>query len=202
MQIVTDTILLELLRKEEDMSFKMLYSLSFPSISNFIRLNSGSKEDAEDVFQETIVILLEKLRAAEFKLSASLKTYLFAIAKNIWFKRLKAKKISLEHNITENDLITECFDIEIYPEQTNEQKMESYLQNITTNCRWIIKSLFYLQHPIETLMETMGWKNKHTANNQKYKCVQMIRKEMLKQVKVSSAITDKYTNTHDYKLIK
>lgn len=181
MQIVTDAILLELLKKEEDISFKMLYRLSFPSISNFIRLNSGSKEDAEDVFQETVVVLLEKLRTAEFKLSASLKTYLFAVAKNIWFKRLRAKKTSLVYSIMENELITECFDIEIYPEQTDEQKMESYLQNITTHCRWIIKSLFYLQHPIETLMETMGWKNKHTANNQKYKCVQMIRKEMIKQ---------------------
>jgi RNA polymerase sigma factor (sigma-70 family) len=184
MQIVTDAILLELLKKEEEISFKMLYSLSFPSISNFIRLNSGTKEDAEDVFQETVVILLEKLRTAEFKLSASLKTYLFAVAKNIWFKRLRAKKISIVHSIMENELVTECFDIEIYPEQTDEQKMESYLQKITTHCRWIIKSLFYLQHPIETLMETMGWKNRHTANNQKYKCVQMIRKEMIKQAKV------------------
>ncbi|WP_158796091.1 hypothetical protein [Pedobacter sp. L105] len=70
---------------------------------------------------------------------------------------------------------------EIYPEQTNEQKMEAYLQNITTNCRWIIKSLFYLQFPIELLMETMGWKNKHAAHNQKYKCVQLILREMLKQ---------------------
>ncbi|WP_158796465.1 RNA polymerase sigma factor [Pedobacter sp. L105] len=183
MQIVTDTILLEMLKKEEDISFKMLYNLSFDSVSNFIRLNSGTKEDAEDVFQETIVILLEKLRTTEFKLSAGLKTYLFAIAKNIWFKRLRERKISLVHSVVEQEMIVESFETEIYPEQTNEQKMEVYLQNITTHCRWIIRSLFYLQFPIESLMETMGWKNKHTANNQKYKCVQMIRKEMLKQEK-------------------
>jgi hypothetical protein len=30
-------------------------------------------------------------------------------------------------------------------------------------------------------MQQMGWKNKHTASNQKYKCVQMLKKEVQKQ---------------------
>jgi len=30
---------------------------------------------------------------------------------------------------------------------------------------------------MESLMIQMGWKNKHTADNQKYKCVQQVKKE-------------------------
>jgi hypothetical protein len=39
-----------------------------------------------------------------------------------------------------------------------------------------------MQMPLEQLMKKMGWKNKHTASNQKYKCIQMLKKQVAKEV--------------------
>jgi hypothetical protein len=33
---------------------------------------------------------------------------------------------------------------------------------------------------MDSLMVKMGWKNKHTAANQKYKCMEQVKKEKLK----------------------
>jgi DNA-directed RNA polymerase specialized sigma24 family protein len=50
MQDLTDDILLEQLKKENNASFQLLYTFYFPSLAAYIKQNMGNNEDAEDVF--------------------------------------------------------------------------------------------------------------------------------------------------------
>jgi len=50
-----NTILLEKLKNEESTSFELLYKFYFSSIVSFVRKNSGTNEDAGDIFQESYV---------------------------------------------------------------------------------------------------------------------------------------------------
>ena len=93
MQTLSDNTLLDKLRTEDNSSFGLLYKFYFPSVASYIKQNLGSNEDAEDVFQEAITVLLQKVRQSDFVLTSSLKTYLYAIAKNLWLKRLRDSKI-------------------------------------------------------------------------------------------------------------
>jgi len=49
------------------------------------------------------------------------------------------------------------------------------LLKITRNCQNILRALFFYEEPMDKLMAKMGWKNKHTAGNQKHKCIQQIK---------------------------
>lgn len=177
MQTVTDDILLEKLKTEDNASFQLLYSFYFPSISSYIKKNMGNNEDSEDVFQEAIIVLLHKVRQPDFVLTSSLKTYIYAIAKNIWLKRLRDVKLISVDEVEHENLDTEIFSFELQPEKTREEKVTSWLTKITSNCQRILKALFYYQEPMENVMIKMGWKNKHTAANQQYKCIQQVKKE-------------------------
>jgi len=181
MQIVTDVVLLQMLRRDEGISFKMLYSVGFPIISGYITTNAGTKEDAEDVFQEAIIVLWKKIRNPDFELTCSLKTFLFAIAKNIWLNRLRAKKKGTVYHLDAVVNQVEDYVAEVYEESKQEEKLQVWLQSVTQHCQWLITTFYYLQHPMEKIMEKMGWKNMHTASNQKYKCVQMLKKQMQKE---------------------
>ena len=182
MQSIPDSILLHQLKTGDSSSFEIIYKLYFTSIAFYILNTHGSEEDAEDVFQEAIIVLLQKLREPHFVLTCSLKTYLFAIAKNIWFKRLRNNKfifVDLEKYQHE----TEPFSAEPEPEVSNTEKLKSWFQNLTENCKRILKAIFFLQEPMDSLMQKMGWKNKHTAHNQKYKCIQQIKRQKEKENK-------------------
>jgi RNA polymerase sigma factor (sigma-70 family) len=185
MQPISDSILLEQLKREDNFSFEQLYKLYFPSILNFVSNNKGSNEDAEDVFQEAIIILLQKLRQENFLLTSSLKTFLFAIAKNIWLKKLRDNKKITSNDFEKYSLETEIFDTEIIAEKTNEEKVENWLTKITNNCQRILKAIFFYQEPMDSLMKKMGWKNKHTAANQQYKCIQQVKKQKNKEKEAS-----------------
>jgi RNA polymerase sigma factor (sigma-70 family) len=172
---ISDDILLDKLRKEESASYKLLYKFYFPSVASYIRQNNGSDQDAEDVFQETIIILLNKVRQPEFVLTSSLKTYLFSISKNMWLKKLRdAKRLNPNTELTSTPAQSLLDD----PSENNgEEKISTWLDKITANCKRILKAIFFLGEPMDSLMTKMGWKNKHSASNQKYKCIEQIRKE-------------------------
>lgn len=170
----SDTHLLEQLRGEELISFEVLYKFYFPVVASFVRTNSGSTEDAEDIFQETMAVLLHRVRQPDFILTASLKTYVFAIARNLWLKRLRdARRISLTDM---ERLETEPFELDDNEPSTHEAKVTRWLAKITEHCQRLLKSIFFYGQPMEDLMKKMGWKNKHTAANQQYKCIQQIKK--------------------------
>ena len=177
MQTISDNTLLDQLKNEDNPSFELLYKCYYPSIEAYINQNFGSNEDAKDIFQEAIVVLLQKLRQENFVLTSSLKTYLFAIARNLWLKRLRDNKSIPVDNFDSYQQETETHAFELHPEPTKEEKITSWLTKITENCQRILKAIFFYKEPMSSLMQKMGWKNKHTAANQQYKCIQQVKKQ-------------------------
>lgn len=172
----SDKALIDRLRKEDQESFHLLYIQYFPVVSSYVRKNMGNQEDAQDLFQETMVVLLNKVRQPEFELTSSLKTYLFSIARNLWLKRLRDnKKISIADFETYQQQ-TDLLDFDLTMEKTSEEKLSDWLTKITQHCQQILKAIFFFNEPMENLMKKMGWKNKHTAANQQYKCIQQVKK--------------------------
>ncbi len=173
---ISDDILLEKLKSEEKAAYELLYKFYFPSIAHYIRQNSGNEHDAEDIFQETIIVLLNKVRQPDFELTSSLKTYLFSISKNLWLKNIRNdKKLSFNPDIADIELVTDESS-----DDDQEEKVMTWFEKITENCQRILKAIFFMDEPMGNLMTKMGWKNKHTAANQKYKCIEQIRKESKK----------------------
>jgi RNA polymerase sigma factor (sigma-70 family) len=180
-QTISDHTLLVQLKNENNASFEILYKFYYPSIETYITQNFGTAEDAEDIFQEAIIVLLQKVRHDNFVLTSSLKTYLFAIAKNLWLKRLRGHKSIPVDNFDSYQQETETNAFELQPEPAKEEKLTLWLTKITENCQRILKALFFYKEPMGSLMQKMGWKNKHTAANQQYKCIQQIKKQKDKE---------------------
>src|SRR5882672_12578905 len=77
------------LKSRDNHAYEILYKFYYPSVKYFIIKNNGSIDDAKDIFQETICVLLEKVPKDDFSLTSSLKTYIFAISSNLWLRRLR-----------------------------------------------------------------------------------------------------------------
>jgi len=50
---------------------QFIYKNYYPSIRNFVLNNSGSEEDAKDIFQESIIIIYRKVKEQEHLLISS-----------------------------------------------------------------------------------------------------------------------------------
>ena len=165
------------LLQQNNLAFEVLYKFYFPVVEKLILKNNGSSEDAKDIFQETVLILLNNLHKNDFVLTASLRTYLYSISRHLWLKRLREIKKSNYTDLSglEEDVFSEdCFETE--PEKTPAEKIKYFLSRITEPCQRLLKAIFFLGKTIETVRTEFGYTTLHNAQNQKYKCLQQIRK--------------------------
>ena len=77
------------LRERKAEAFVQIYKEAFPMSARFILNNGGQKEDAEDIFQEALFILLTRLNDDEFILKVKISTYLYAIIIKMWRYKLR-----------------------------------------------------------------------------------------------------------------
>jgi len=165
------------LKKRNNAAYDLLYTFYYPSIEHFVKRNSGTSADAKDIFQETIIVLLDKVPKKDFILTSSIKTYIFAVASNLWLKRLRqAKKMTV---------LKDEFELEDMSLAEWEQKEESLSERnviqrvfhkISRHCLIFLTKTFLTGATREKLVEEMGYRNAHTFDNQKYKCLEQARK--------------------------
>jgi len=86
------------LRKRDNRVLQYIYKNSYNPVKQLIMNNAGSDNDAEDIFQEALIIIFKKLRdESEFELTSSFNTYMYSISRLLWLKRLRnIKKIEID----------------------------------------------------------------------------------------------------------
>jgi len=89
-----DMIILKLrsgVARDESEALSQIRQQSFGMIRQLICSNQGNLADAEDIYQEVIVNLVQKIRADKFVRTAALKTYNYSVARRLWLKQLRKK---------------------------------------------------------------------------------------------------------------
>jgi len=108
MEKYTDQEIIQGLKSGKSYAVKFLAKEFLPVISYFISKNSGSEEDAKDVFQDALFIIIEKIHNNDFEVQGALSTYLFAICKHLWLIELDrqkaAKNYQLRHLIESKEI--------------------------------------------------------------------------------------------------
>lgn len=151
------------------------------SIKNFVRINSGNAQDAEDLIQDAILILLNNIRDGKYKPrpDVSVKTYFYAICKNLWLERIRKRKNNrFEYFYDLPEEANELADIEFQEELLNErqQLVQEIFEQATETCKKVL-SLFYkhqLSH--EEIAKRLGYANSETSKTQKNKCLSKLKK--------------------------
>lgn len=164
------------LKGENNNAFGQLYREHFGMVYRFVTNNNGSADDAEDVFQDTMLVLVEKLRQDNFQLTASIKTYIMAISKNLWLKRLRTSYRVIEFTELQENKLFEDITLAIEDEKSYWDKLQNYMHQITEHCKGLIHDMFFKEKTIEAIQKEYGYSTIHNAQNQKHKCVEQIRK--------------------------
>ena len=169
-------VVLGILNDSED-ALNKLYTGYFPMVLQFILNNNGDEDDAKDVYQETIIILYNKIKTGEFELTSKLKTYIYSVSRRIWLKKLTqpGRKSS---NIAEfEDIIAVETDVEVYEAKDLQfEKMGTALESLGEPCKTIIQDFYINNLSMQDISEKFGYTNTDNAKTQKYKCLQRLKK--------------------------
>jgi len=155
-----------------------LYKKYYNIVLKFILYNSGTNAAAQDIYQETIIVLYESVKKPGFELKCQLQTYIFSIAKRLWLKELKKNgKTFLFKESEENNLVDVSEDLKEFDEKEAEiEKMNNSLIDLGEPCSELIKDFYINKLSMEQIAEKFGYTNADNAKTQKYKCLQRLKK--------------------------
>lgn len=176
-EMFTDAELLSSLRNarlEEALSF--LYREHFDFLSRYIVNNSGSEQDAEDVFQEVMVAFINLVQAGKFRGEASIKTFLFSLNKNIWLNELKrrgrasAREERYEKQHEQREMTV---DLAMELQQTRAELMNT-LEALGENCKKILLLFYFENQSMKEIADQLPYENEQVIRNKKSKCLKKL----------------------------
>lgn len=167
----------------DNIAVQKLYKFYYPTVAKMILNNSGSAEEAQDIFQETVMVLYDKITKGNFELSSKLKTFLYAVSKRLWLKQLTRgeSKYHIDSIDNHEDSLIAVDAIEEHEIlEKNLVQMEEALSGLGEPCKTILHDFYILNKSMTEIGEKFGYTNADNAKTQKYKCLQRLKKIFFK----------------------
>ena len=182
--------------KAIDNPVKHLYEKYFYVLSSYIEQNQGSREDAEDIFQEVVLTFIDLVRKNKFRGESSVKTFLFAVNRNIWLNELKKRGRQLKRN--------EKFSVEQPDAEPGVEKMISnrearkqvfnIIESLGEVCKKILLAFYYENLPISEILTRLDYQNEQVVRNKKAKCM----KSLEEKFSADPALAQKFKSALQY----
>ena len=150
-----------------------LYRQAFPTVRRLVQRQGGSEQDAQDVFQDALVILYEQAVGGRLELTAAASTYLIGIARHRWQHELR-RRARLPHEPLPD--ATDAFAAED-PADAAETPfaVRDYVERLGATCRNLLLNFYYFQQPLAQIAEAHGYRSIRSATVQKFKCLERLR---------------------------
>jgi RNA polymerase sigma factor (sigma-70 family) len=161
-----------------------IYKDHFNMIQSLIVNNNGSADDAQDIFQEAMVVLYEKVRTGSFELNCQLKTYLYSVSKRLWLKRLQQNSRLWSQEIDPETTIQVDEEIATHEKRDAEfELMSQAIQRLGEPCKSLLEAYYLKKMNMQDIALQFGYTNSDNAKNQKYKCLMRLKKLFFSEYK-------------------
>lgn len=167
-----------------DLLLRYVYKKNWPMILKMIRQNNGNEEDAQDIYQETIVIFYEQIKRGKLELNCKVSTYLYAVARNLWNNFLKKQKV---HNnyyrfVQEKDEQKQESYITVLLDQEKASLLKLWMGQLKEDCQQILLLSIFEAKPMKEIFPIMGYQNEQIARNKKHKCLNYLKKIVFRSI--------------------
>lgn len=176
--------ILEGLAANNKSAIDQIYRENYAMIQAMVVNNSGSGDDAADVFQETMMVLYEKATSENFELNCQLKTFIYSIARRIWLKKLNSNQIFTPASEENSELVAVEEDLEYHEKRQQEFSiMENALSKMGEPCKSLLEAYYLQKKQMQQIAQEFGYTNADNAKTQKYKCLVRLKKLFFQQYK-------------------
>ena len=176
---MTDSQLLIGIMQNDERAWKHICRNMKPGFASILGQTSSlgnlTNEDIEDVFQESMIVLLQKVKSGAVVISreGALFSYLVQIGK-FTASNLSRKKSPITDNlvtITYN-LHKECEDISVDEKQKSQDEfLDRVFDSLPSDCKTLLKHFYWGHKPMDQIASILGMRNADSAKTKKNKCM-------------------------------
>ncbi len=191
-----DTTLLQALRSNvnPDEAIRHLYRTQYNLTKIYIQQNSGSEEDAEDIFQEVICSFIDIVKKDKFRGESSVSTFLYALTRNTWLNELKKRdraKIRDEKFEKQKDTTGPDVSHFIANRETNNQLMQ-LVNSLGETCKQILLAFYFENLAMKDILKNLAYENEQVVRNKKYKCLKQLEQTITSNPQLAKNLKSVY----------
>lgn len=163
----------------DERALDFLYTKNYRMMTKLIIKNSGTEEEAKDVFQEALIVFWQKIIKKELTLTSKISTYLYSVCWNLWRKELDRKKRLSNEEVEGSET----------PNHDSKEQIKAIQECVNSlgeTCRKVLSYYYFDGLSMKEVAEKLGFANSDTAKTKKYKC----KKELDKLVKKLYSASD------------
>lgn len=130
--------------------------------------------DVADIYQQAFTIFYFNVKDGKFSGMSSVRTYLFAIGKNLLNKLAEGtRKIESLDDVGDVALSSDIF--EGYEATHRQQVVSLILEQVGEPCKTILTRYYFDNYSMESIADSMGYKTAMVAKKKKCECLSKIR---------------------------
>lgn len=167
-----NTQIIQLIREgQREKPIQFLYK-EFPKIKLLVLKEGLTKEHAEEIFQNSLILFIEKVENPSFILSAKATTYLYGINRFLTKNELRTHRTSTQVEWTEATGFDDsefCYDFE---KEEKLNQLEHILTQVSEKCRQIFQLFYFEKQSMNEVAQKLKYSSTNSAKTQKYKCIE------------------------------
>jgi RNA polymerase sigma factor (sigma-70 family) len=158
---------------DRERALTQLYRRAFPAVRRLVQRQGGAAQDAQDVFQDALVVFYEQAVGGTLELTASASTYLVSIARHRWQHELR-RRARLPHETLPDDLEPLATEESAASPESSFAVLD-YVERLGARCRDMLLNFYYFQQPLAQIAAANGYRSVRSATVQKFKCLERLR---------------------------
>ena len=158
-----DSEVLARIHRGDEAALDFLYKKYYRMMTKMVITNSGTEDEAKDIFQDALIVFWRKVIGGDLILTSKISTYLYSICLNLWRKELERK----------SRLSNEEKDEAEYIEIDKEERIKivrSCINMLGESCRRILMYYYFDGLSMNDIAKKLGYSTTDTAKTKKYKC--------------------------------
>ncbi|MGN6416549.1 MAG: RNA polymerase sigma factor [Pseudobacter sp.] len=182
--LLSSITFLQTLESSDEQLLKNLYSNNYRGVEQYITRNSGSTEDAKDLYQEAFLAVWRNVQLGSFKPANENEygAYLFRVAKNKWIDQLRAGKNRQIIPLGDESLLAATDGME--QTETN-QYIDEVIKKFSAlgeRCRSLLELFYFKKQSMQQIAAFFSW-TEESAKNNKYRCLKQLRESVINKLK-------------------
>lgn len=184
MKVDNETLLLRGLAKNDRKAIETIYKDHYNMVQAMVVKNNGTVDDAKDIFQETMIVLYEKVKSDSFELSCQIKTYIYSVSRRLWLKKLMTQNRLMIADEAALEIVPVEEELEEHEKLSVEfSMMEKSINSLGEPCKSLLEDFYLRKKNMQEIAASFGYTNPENAKNQKYKCLMRLKKLFFSQYK-------------------
>lgn len=168
------------LKTQDELIIKYIYKSFFLQVKFMVKSNSGTQMDAEDVFQDSLLLIYKKISSGSLNLTSTFNTYLYAVCKHVWLQKLNKHGIQFDYkDIEDIESVADNHNIEELIEDNEKFKLfQQHFEKLSEDDQKMLK-LFLKKVPLAEIAAIMGYSSYEYAKVRKYLVKEKLKNSIL-----------------------